>query len=259
VQGDTAHHVLADLDAILNTASPQERARMLNGLAALFLQTAPMLDRAGKPLFEAIFQKLLDGAETPLVAKFASQVASSEYTPEDLALRLARDSAAAIAISMLAQSPQIAHADIIAIASHCDATRLFAIAQRAKIDEDLAALIVSRCDQATADRLAINPGARFRIADFAKLLAHATADDRGRVVTRQPADIVAMNGAITGTAIMLDISPGGTKLEGPVAASDKIAVELPQIERLRLEGRVAWRARGMTGIQFPKALRELFA
>jgi hypothetical protein len=60
---------------------------------------------------------------------------------------------------------------------------------------------------------------------------------------------------------MIDISPGGAKLELATAPplSDGIAIKLPNVEDFRLHGRVAWRVREKLGIQFHKLPEELFA
>lgn len=253
--------LLRELDTALACADSARRARIANGITALFAGRKDAFDHPAHALFETVFEHLAKGADPILMASMAEGLADLAHAPAALIRRFAHDADPIVAGPVLARSPQLAEADIAATAVRCSAAHLLAIVQRPDLSEDLAALLIARADRPAIDRLAINPHARFRIGDFSTLLGRASADDRGRVLTCQPADILTSNGSIAARATMIDISPGGAKLELATAPplSDGIAIRLPNVEDFRLQGRIVWRARGKLGIQFYQLPEALFA
>ena len=83
------------------------------------------------------------------------------------------------------------------------------------------------------NQLATNPGAHFLIADWGAMLGRAASDERARVVTRTPVRALRLGGGVAAECMMLDVSPGGAKLNLDVPAN---VPELFMLEPASMEG-----------------------
>jgi hypothetical protein len=121
-------------------------------------------------------------------------------------------------------------------------------------------VLVEHGDQDVMNRLAANPGARFLVADFGAMLGRASADDRARVLARQPVSALRNTGDLIANGTMLDISPGGAKLEFAAAADvpEIFTMEFTSVERKQLSCRAVWRRASIVGVRFAEPLIALW-
>jgi len=99
-----------------------------------------------------------DVAETVRRA-LAESLRRAVHLPRDVALRMARD-VEAVALPILADSPVLGEADLIAILRHADPARQQAIAGRKDVTEPLADALISGADESAVVVLLDNQAAR---------------------------------------------------------------------------------------------------
>lgn len=252
--------LLSDIEDKLRTASDAARARIFVRTADLFLHFAGALDAEGVALFDEVFLRQTDGVGDAALAETGARLAPVPNAPPYLMRMLARHGSASIATPVLRQSPTLKVQELIAIAKVSSQAHRLAIAQRATIDEALSRVLIEHGDQDVLNRLAANPGARFHITDFGAMLGRASADDRARVQTRQPVAILRVGGEVVANGMMLDISPGGAKLEfdAPANVPEVFTMEFTSVERKQIQCRTVWRRASIVGLRFAESLIALW-
>ncbi len=252
--------LLAEIEATLRPASTPTRARIFGRITDLFLQYADAIDGAGVTLFDEVLLRQTSGVDTDTLAAASAALAPLACAPPRLIRVLARHPVPEVATPMLAHAPALTTPDLTAIAGVSSARHLLAIAQRTLIEEPLAQVLLDLGAQDVVDRLAANPGARFRLSDFGRLLGRASADDRARVITRMPVAVVRFGGQVSGHCMMVDVSPGGAKLvfEVPASVPELFTLEFTAVERTQIQCRVVWRRGAMLGLRFTTSLIALW-
>ena len=249
---DAARQALfAEIEQTLGTATERERARILTGSKRLFLQHADTLDSNATALFDELFMRQVSGADIDALEALSNAVAALPYAPVKLVHYLAHHEQIAVAGPVLTIAKGLDPAEVMALAKCRGQEHLLAICQREDIDADLACELINRGDQRVIDTLAKNPGAKYRIDDFGALLGRATADERARVLTHMPVEI---RNAETGPAyvrcLMIDISPGGAKLQfvNRVPMPDTFILEFTNIHGARITARKIWERDNIAGL-----------
>jgi hypothetical protein len=253
--------LLADVERAFQSADGPARKRIFADTAKLFLKHAGKLGSDSVTLFGEVFLRQIDGISEQALASFSAPLAPIPQAPQKLMRQLARHENPAVATPVLIQSAALDPADVMAIAKSCGNEHLLAISQRADVPADLAAVLIARGDQKTIDTLAKNPGAKYRVGDFGDMLGRATCDERARVITRMP---VAVRNAETGpaafTCMMVDISPGGAKLQftAPVPLPATFIFELTNVEKKQVPCRTIWQRDNIAGLLFTSSLLALW-
>lgn len=252
--------VLTEIKEALRSASVQRRSRIVLGIADLFLKFADTLGENTIALFGEMLLPQAGTIDAVVLAEVSARLAPIANAPNALVRQLAYNTDAAVAAPMLMQGLALTTADLVTIARQSSTEHRLAIAQRAKLDEQVTQVLVERGEETVMNRLAVNPGARFTVAAFGAMLGHATADDRARVITRLPVRVLRSNGSVTGACVMTDISPGGAKLffYTPVGVPELFTIELTAVERAKISGRVIWRRGPMLGLRFTEPLAALW-
>ena len=253
--------LLADVERAFQTANGPARKRIFSDTAKLFLMHAGKLGNDAVTLFGEVFLRQIDGVSEQALASFSGPLAPIPQAPQNLMRQLARHENPAVAAPVLMQTAGLDHADLMAIAKHCGQSHLLAIAQRADVPADLAAMLIVRGDQKTIDMLAKNPGAKYRIGDFGDMLGRATCDERARVQTKMPVAVRnAETGPATFTCVMVDISPGGAKLQiaTPAPLPATFILELSNVEKTQVPCRTIWQRDNIAGLLFTSSLVALW-
>jgi hypothetical protein len=260
--GDNARQQVIDmLDGRLDGVSAPQRERMLTNITDLFVGQFAKVGGQATAVFDEVFLRLIAGVEIPALESLSARLAQIDKAPARTLRQVASHTVATVAAPVLSGSTALTSEDLAAIAATASQEHLLALAARTRIDESLSAILVASGEAAVIDRLLANPGAHFTIEDFGAALPRVTTDARGRFAFRQPAIILSVAGRRAGRCVTLDMSPGGIKLQaGPdVEMADLFKLELPNIGRMRLECRVAWRQNPVVGVQFTRPLAEQFA
>jgi hypothetical protein len=252
--------LLAEIEDTLRSASTQTRSRIFIRITDLFLQYAGALDEDVTALFGEVFLRQTGGVDTDVLAEASARLAPIANAPPRMIRMLSRHGVAAVAAPVLARSPMLTMAELVAIAGISSPDHLLAIAQRAVLDEQVTQVLVELGNQPVMNQLATNPGVRYTIADFGTMLGRAAADDRARVITRMPVKVLRLGGGVAGECIMTDISPGGAKLnfETPASVPEMFTLEFSAVERKQIQSRVVWRRGAMLGSRFTASLIALW-
>jgi hypothetical protein len=253
--------LLSQIEDALKTATERERARIFTATKRLFLKYATTLDGEGLALFDDLFMRQTDGIDDDALEALSNALARLAHAPQRLMSFLANHPNIAISGPALRLSLSIDPKEVFGIASQCGQDQLLAICQRRSIDEHLSALLIDRGDRRVIDALAKNPGAKYLIDDFGAMLGRASADERARVLTRMP---VAIRNAETGPAyvrcMMVDVSPGGAKLEliKPVPMPETFILEFTNVHDTRITARRIWEKGNIAGLFFTSSLCALW-
>jgi hypothetical protein len=252
--------LLGDIEDTLRGASVPTRTRIFERTGDLFLHHAEALDSEAVGLFDQVFLRQIDGVDEATLAATSARLAPIDKAPPYLVRMLARHGVAAVATPVLAQSPVLKTQELIGIAKVSSQAHRAAIAQRPEVDEMLTQVLVEHGDQDVMNRLAANPGARYFVADFGTMLGRATADERARVMTRMPVAALNADGSLAGDCTMLDVSPGGAKLEcdAPANVPEVFTLELTTVERKQIQCRAVWRRASIIGLRFATPLIALW-
>lgn len=257
---DACRKLLTDIEDTLRVAPTPARTRIFVRIADLFLVHCEALDNEGVSLFDEVFLRQTDSLDTETLAATAARLAPVPNAPPYLMRMLARHGDAAVAAPVLMRSALLKTQDLIGIAKVSSQAHRLAIAQRASLEETLTQVLVEHGDQDVMNRLAANPGAKFFISDFGTMLGRATADERARVMTRLPASVLRTGGDHIANCMMLDISPGGAKLEieGPDTVPEVFTLEFTTVELKQIQCRAVWRRPGIIGLRFSTSLIALW-
>jgi uncharacterized protein (DUF2336 family) len=154
-----------DLDAALQSGSPEKRVAMLRQVTDLFLSESDRLNEEQIGVFDDVLVQLIERIETRTLVEISERLAPVANAPIDLTLNLARHSEIGIAGPILTNSTRLTTADLVEIAKTKSQDHLLAISGRAQIET------------AVTD-VAGNSGAMFSESGFAALLKAAESDDK---------------------------------------------------------------------------------
>lgn len=164
---------LSDLHQLIDLAaarSPQERQVLLLGLADLY-QSEGGQDHAPQALTE-VFVMLVRQAEREIRRVLAERLADADWAPVDLVQGLASD-AIEIARPVIAASPLLRDADLLALLQDASRDHQIQVALRPALGEGPSRAILDRGDPAVLTALATNRTARLDPADMIRLVESA--------------------------------------------------------------------------------------
>jgi uncharacterized protein (DUF2336 family) len=244
--------LIAEFEAALQRVTSQRRARMLLNIADLFVAVS---DRIGDTEI-AMFDNLLLGqfaiTDHATLVTLSQRLSTVANAPPNLIEKFASNASAAIAGPVLSHSARLFTPDLVRYAAMHGQDHLHAICAREEIPEPLSAILLKRGGQSIVDRLALTLGARFHAADFAGLLACASADERKRVKVHQRAIMQTKLGMPIGECTVLNIAPAGAYLnpDGATNLPETFAVVFSAIERRRAPCRLVWKTGAGLGVAF---------
>jgi len=169
--------LIAELDQVVTTGSPERRAQILRRITGVFLSGAARLGEEHVELFDDIFVRLMDCIDAPTLAAFSAMLSKQTSTPRHTVRRLAFDGDATVAGPVLLKSSALAEADLAEIAGSRGQAHLLAIAGRKRLGEALTDILLARGDSNVCREVVNNAGARFSRRGLALLFAAAERDD----------------------------------------------------------------------------------
>lgn len=171
-----AFSLIPELEHVVRHGSDERRSDALRRITALFLHGSNRFNDDHVRLFDDVFVMLVNEIESKARAELSRQLAPVANSPLAVMRRLARDEDIMVAGPVLAQSPRLATADLVEIASSMGAEHLYAISSRDAIDEPVTDILVRRGDFTVKRKLAGNVGAKISESGFTTLVRSAEHD-----------------------------------------------------------------------------------
>lgn len=172
-----SNSLIEELSQTLETRGEQERLRILQRVADLFMAGSRGYSAEQIAVFDDVLQELAVDVETEVRSRLANQLAHLDNAPPRFIRALAFDDEIAVAGPVLTHSQQLSDADLIENANAKSQNHLSAIARRLELTEGVTDVLVQRGNRAVLHTLARNPGARISLAGYGKLTRRAK-DDR---------------------------------------------------------------------------------
>jgi uncharacterized protein (DUF2336 family) len=171
------HSIIAELEEAVKSGSSQKRVETLRQVTDLFLHDGERLSEEQVKVFDDVLCLLIARVETRARAELGTRLAPIDYAPFEVVQHLARDSAIAVAGSVLTRSSRLRTSDLVEIASTGGQDHLLAISGRTNLPEAVTDVIVDRGERRVIRKLANNAGACFSDAGYSNIVARADADD----------------------------------------------------------------------------------
>src|SRR5689334_15825505 len=151
---------LKSLEEALQNADSETRHKTLRAVASLFLENAPTYREDKVEIFDHVLGALLDGSAHSDMQEISCRMAPVENAPRRLIRNLAEHSDISIAGPVLSQSPRLSTADLCGIARTRGNLHMLAISRRAEIAEPVTEILLERGDNAVANTVVGNAGAK---------------------------------------------------------------------------------------------------
>src|SRR5476649_1253488 len=167
-----------DLDAALQSGSPEKRVAMLRQVTDLFLSESDRLNEEQINVFDNVLVRLIERIETRTLVEISERLAPVANAPIDVTLNLAHHSEIEVAGPILTNSTRLTTAELVDIAKTRSQDHLLAISGRANIEAAVTDVLMDRGNKAVIHGVAGNSGALFSENGFAALLKAAEHDDK---------------------------------------------------------------------------------
>lgn len=168
--------LIPELEHAIESGSPRQRARTLEQVTKLFLQSATHLTDEHVELFDDVLSRLVVEIETLALVQLSNNLAPIANAPLRLLRRLARDDDIAVAGPVLLTSTRISEIDLVDIAQSKSQAHLLAISSRQALTPAVTDVLVSRGDRDVARAVANNEKAMFSEIGYAGLVRRARDD-----------------------------------------------------------------------------------
>ncbi len=168
--------LIPELEEVLQHGSAERRARTLQRITSLFLNSADLFNDEHVELFDGVFTRLIEEIETKARAELAHRLAPVSNAPVEAMRRLAKDDDIAVAGPVLEQSSRLGDADLVDIARTKSQAHLLAISGRTGIAESVTDELIRRGDRQVVRSVADNRAARLSDRSFSTLVSQAEED-----------------------------------------------------------------------------------
>jgi len=165
--------LIGEIERAMEHCPSTHRVGMLRQVTDLFLSAAGRLNAEQVGLFDDVFVRLMERADTKALAQLSTTLGGIASAPRETVHHLACHDDIAVAGPVLEKSPRLSDDDLIAIASTRGPAHLLAISRRAALDRKVTDILLSRGDRDVSLALAGNAGARFSEAGHGALVAGA--------------------------------------------------------------------------------------
>jgi uncharacterized protein (DUF2336 family) len=161
--------LIADLDGAYDSRWPERWSRILRQVTQLFLADAHRLNEAQIAVFDDVFVRLMERADTQALALLGNDLCGAGAVPRKAIRRLAFHDDVVVAGPVLRRSKGLPDKDLVEVASLRGQEYLLEISGRQTIDAPLSDKLVERGEAAVLGKLIRNLGARFSEAGCAAL------------------------------------------------------------------------------------------
>ena len=169
--------LIAELEGALDGRLPERWARILLQVTKLFLADAHRLSEAQIAIFDDVFLRLIQRADTQALALLGNDLSGASAVPRKAIRRLASHDEILVAGPVLRRSRGLTDKDLFEIASVRAQPYLLEISGRQTVDPPVSDKLVERGETAVLARLVRNLGARFSEAGCAALVTKAKLDE----------------------------------------------------------------------------------
>jgi uncharacterized protein (DUF2336 family) len=169
--------LIADLDGAYDSRWPERWSRILRQVTQLFLADAHRLNEAQIAVFDDVFVRLMERADTQALALLGNDLCGAGAVPRKAIRRLAFHDDVVVAGPVLRRSKGLPDKDLVEVASLRGQEYLLEISGRQTIDAPLSDKLVERGEAAVLGKLIRNLGTRFSEAGCAALVAKAKQDE----------------------------------------------------------------------------------
>jgi uncharacterized protein (DUF2336 family) len=170
--------LIAELEGALDSRLPERWARILRQVTQLFLADAHRFNEAQIAVFDDVFLRLMQRADTQALALLGNDLCGASAVPPKAIRRLAFHDDISVAGAVLRRSTGLPDNDLVEIASARGQEYLLEICGRQTVDAPLSDELVERGGIAVLAKLIRNSGASFSDVGWAALVARAKLDDR---------------------------------------------------------------------------------
>jgi uncharacterized protein (DUF2336 family) len=169
--------LIAELEGALDRRLPERWARILLQVTKLFLADAHRLNEAQIAVFDDVFLRLIERADTQALALLGNDLCGASAVPRKAIRRLAFHDDVLVAGPVLRRSRGLPDNDLVEIAAVRGQAYLLEISGRQTVDPPLSDKLAERGETAVLARLIQNLGARFSEAGCATLVTKAKLDE----------------------------------------------------------------------------------
>jgi uncharacterized protein (DUF2336 family) len=192
--------IIDEVEAAINTGSPEKRLDTVKRVTDLFLASAGSFNSEQIELFDDVLERLVKTIEIRAIADVSARIALAELSiqlapvaqaPPSVVRRLARNDEIAVAGPVLKESARLSEKDLIEIVQTKGEQHLLAVAGRWWLKEVVTDALLARRYPSVSRRVVNNPGARVSAAGFAIVVAQAESDPELAVQTGIRVDLPA--------------------------------------------------------------------
>jgi uncharacterized protein (DUF2336 family) len=169
--------LIAELESVFDSRSPERWARILRQVTKLFLADADRLNKSQIAVFDDVFLRLMERADAQALALLGNDLCGLSAVPQKAIRQLAFHDDVAVTGPVLRRSKNLLDKDLIEIADARGQQHLLEICGRQTLNPSLTDRLVARGESAVLGRLIRNLGARFSDEGCAALVAKAKLDD----------------------------------------------------------------------------------
>jgi uncharacterized protein (DUF2336 family) len=193
------------------------RAIAAEKITDLFLAQAPLFNDSHVALFDQIICVLADAIEARARARLAERLADVPNAPLAAIRKLSRDEIA-VARPVLARSPRLSDADLIAAARAGGRGHMLAISERKDLQEAVTDVLVAEGDRVVINAVASNPTARLSDKSYDQLIERSSQDELLQAAIARRRDIPQRH-----MSVLFELAKK--------AARDRLQTEIAQVSR----------------------------
>jgi uncharacterized protein (DUF2336 family) len=169
--------LIAELEAAVQTGTPEKRVETLRRVTGLFLDQSNQLNEQQIAVFDDVLLHLVQRIEHKALVQLSDSLAPVDNAPIEVVRRLSRDDDIAVAGPILTQSNRLTDEDLVDLAQHKGQGHLLAISGRTSLSEVVTDVLVDRGDMLVHHTLARNAGAQFSETGFATLVKNSETEE----------------------------------------------------------------------------------
>jgi uncharacterized protein (DUF2336 family) len=177
-QPNMQRSTLQEIESAFRAGSNEKRMETLMRVTDLFVHGASGYSDDAACLFGDVIGRLIDHVEARAKVELSRRLAPIAKAPIEAVRRLARDDSIEVSGPVLAASERLTDDDLVDIVRSKSQAHLATIASRPRLNEAVTEALVDQGDDAVADKVARNRGARFSEVGMSKLVIRADGNDR---------------------------------------------------------------------------------
>jgi uncharacterized protein (DUF2336 family) len=168
--------LIAELEGAFDGRLPERWARILRQVTQLFLADAHRFNKRQIDLFDDVFLRLMEGADSHALAVLSNDLCRASAVPRKALRRLAFHEDISVAGPVLRRSRGLPDEDLVAIAHARGQEHLLELCARQTVPAPLSDKLVERGETAVLGKLIQNSGASFSEAGCTALVAKVKPD-----------------------------------------------------------------------------------